>query len=60
MFCYVFRHRYTLDELRAMLTQLKRRADSFDNWANEVRHSLEASSDPKVRKYWIWFSRIPS
>ena len=46
-----FRHRYNLEELRGMLVQLKRRADSFDNWASEVRQSLEATADAKVCKY---------
>lgn len=45
------RHRYTLEELNDMLAESKRRADSFDNWANEVRHALKPSSNPKVRKY---------
>ena len=30
-----------------MLLRLKRRADSFDNWATEVKRSLDPS-DPKV------------
>ena len=33
-----------------MLAQLKRRADSFDNWASEVRQSLEATAEDKVCK----------
>ena len=49
-----FRHRYNMEELRGMLAQLKRRADSFDNWASEVRQSLDASAEAtKVRKYYI-------
>lgn len=46
----IFRHRYNLLELRGMLAQLKRRADSFDNWASEVRQSLEATAEDKVCK----------
>jgi len=30
-----------------MLLRLKRRADSFDNWATEVKRALDPS-DPKV------------
>lgn len=43
------RYRYTLQELPSMLLRLKRRADSFDNWATEVKRSLDPS-DPKVGK----------
>lgn len=41
------RYRYTLQELPSMLLRLKRRADSFDNWATEVKRALDPS-DPKV------------
>lgn len=41
------RYRYTLQELPSMLLRLKKRADSFDNWATEVKRSLDPS-DPKV------------
>ncbi|XP_028397957.1 lysine-specific demethylase 5A-like [Dendronephthya gigantea] len=44
----IIRHRYSLDELQGMLAQLKKRADSFDNWENEVRQSLDASAGAKV------------
>jgi hypothetical protein len=54
LFSYLhFRHRYNLEELHGMLAQLKRRADSFDNWASEVRRSLDASAQAKVCKYYI-------
>ena len=46
---YATRYRYTLQELPSMLLRLKRRADSFDNWATEVKRSLDPS-DPKVGK----------
>lgn len=41
------RYRYTLHELPSMLLRLKRRADSFDNWATEVKRALDPS-DPRV------------
>ena len=44
---FVNRYRYTLQELPSMLLRLKRRADSFDNWATEVKRALDPS-DPKV------------
>lgn len=47
LFLFHFRYRYTLQELPSMLLRLKRRADSFDNWATEVKRSLDPS-DPKV------------
>lgn len=47
LFLIHFRYRYTLQELPSMLLRLKRRADSFDNWATEVKRSLDPS-DPKV------------
>ena len=37
------RYRYTLQELPSMLFRLKLRADSFDNWASEVKRTLDAS-----------------
>lgn len=43
----ILRFRYTLQELPSMLLRLKRRADSFDNWATEVKRALDPS-DPKV------------
>ena len=45
--CTLNRYRYTLQELPSMLLRLKKRADSFDNWATEVKRSLDPS-DPKV------------
>ena len=54
LFSYLHsRHRYNLEELHGMLAQLKRRADSFDNWASEVRRSLDVSAQAKVCKYYI-------
>lgn len=56
---YANRYRYTLQELPSMLLRLKRRADSFDNWATEVKRSLDPS-DPKVGKlvknFYYYFS----
>lgn len=46
----LFRFRYTLQELPSMLLRLKRRADSFDNWATEVKRALDPS-DPKVGEF---------
>ena len=37
-----------------MLLRLKRRADSFDNWATEVKRSLDPS-DPKVGELLMVF-----
>ncbi|XP_070558275.1 LOW QUALITY PROTEIN: lysine-specific demethylase 5A-like [Ptychodera flava] len=45
---HCLRYRYTLDELPAMLHRLKVRAESFDNWANRVRHALEAPLNSKL------------
>ncbi|XP_030827948.1 lysine-specific demethylase 5A isoform X2 [Strongylocentrotus purpuratus] len=45
---HCLRYRYTLDELPAMLHNLKIRAESFDNWANKVKNALEASQDSKL------------
>lgn len=42
-----------------MLLRLKRRADSFDNWATEVKRSLDPS-DPKVGKLVKNFISFPS
>ena len=39
----VIRYRYTLQELPSMLYRLKLRADSFDNWAREVKSALDPS-----------------
>jgi hypothetical protein len=45
---HLLRYRYTLDELPDMLTQLKIRAESFDNWAIKVKDAIEP--DKKVDK----------
>ncbi|XP_071492108.1 lysine-specific demethylase 5A-like [Diadema antillarum] len=45
---HCLRYRYTLDELPAMLHNLKIRAESFDNWANKVKNALEAPQDSKL------------
>nr|XP_054751747.1 lysine-specific demethylase 5A-like isoform X1 [Lytechinus pictus] len=45
---HCLRYRYTLDELPAMLHNLKIRAESFDNWANKVQNALKASQDSKL------------
>lgn len=55
---YTNRYRYTLQELPSMLLRLKRRADSFDNWATEVKRSLDPS-DPKVGKLVKNFITFP-
>ena len=54
LFLFHFRYRYTLQELPSMLLRLKRRADSFDNWATEVKRSLDPS-DPKVGELLKFF-----
>ncbi|XP_071961642.1 lysine-specific demethylase 5A-like [Antedon mediterranea] len=45
---HCLRYRYTLDELPGMLHRLKMRAESFDNWANKVKSSLNATKDCKL------------
>ena len=55
---YTNRYRYTLQELPSMLLRLKRRADSFDNWATEVKRSLDPS-DPKVGELVENFITLP-
>ncbi len=44
----VLRYRYTLDELPAMLHRLKIRAESYDNWAFQVKSALEAPQGQKL------------
>ena len=41
------KYRYTLEELPSMLSQLKKRADSFDNWCQDVKAVLDCSPDQK-------------
>lgn len=41
------RYRYTLEELPAMLSQLKKRADSFDNWCKDVQLVLQCKDADK-------------
>eukprot|EP00794_Sanderia_malayensis_P006077 gene6077-6780_t len=41
------RYRYTLDELPSMLSELKKRADSFDNWCKDVQLTLHPSNEEK-------------
>ena len=43
----ILRYRYTLDELPAMLQKLKRRVESFDNWAFKVKSALEEENSEK-------------
>ncbi|XP_044742185.1 lysine-specific demethylase lid-like isoform X2 [Chrysoperla carnea] len=44
---HTLRYRYTLDELPLMLQKLKLKAESFDNWVNQVKDALDPSK-PKV------------
>lgn len=44
----LYRYRYTLDELLAMLHRLKVRAESFDSWANRVKEALEQEEGNKI------------
>merc|ERR1712131_562167 len=37
------RYRYTLEELPVMLENLKKRADSFDNWEEKVQKAFNAT-----------------
>ncbi|XP_064606539.1 lysine-specific demethylase 5A-like isoform X1 [Liolophura sinensis] len=42
---HCLRYRYTLDELPIMLHRLKVRAESYDNWATNVRNALDAKEE---------------
>lgn len=44
----LYRYRYTLDELLAMLHRLKVRSESFDSWANRVKEALEQEEGNKI------------
>ncbi|XP_065066766.1 lysine-specific demethylase 5A-like isoform X2 [Rhopilema esculentum] len=41
------KYRYNIDELPSMLSQLKKRADSFDNWCQDVKTILECAQEEK-------------
>ena len=41
------RYRYTLAELPVLLKNLKRRADSFDNWEKAVHKVFNANKEDK-------------
>lgn len=45
-FIFIFRYRYTLDELPMMLDKLKRRSETFREWADAVSKAL----DPETPK----------
>lgn len=36
----VLRYRYTLEELPAMISQLKKRAESYDQWSQSVNEAM--------------------
>lgn len=42
------RYRYTLEELPQMLENLKKRADSFDNWEKKVEEAFSCSPDARL------------
>merc|ERR1719340_161659 len=44
----VLRYRYTLDELAQLLLGLKKRAESYDKWVDEVKEALEAKGDDRM------------
>lgn len=45
------RYRYTLDDLYPMMNALKRRAESYNEWALNVNEALEAKVNKK-RSTW--------
>ena len=47
-FSYRCRFRYTLRELPKILADLKKRADSFDNWELAVHKALTKSDAAKI------------
>ena len=47
------RFRYTLDELPSMLSQLKKRADSFENWCQDVKAMLDPNLEEKHGKFLL-------
>lgn len=44
----VTRYRYTLEELPQMLANLKKRADSFDNWEKTVQKAVSNQCEEKI------------
>jgi len=42
------RYRYTLDELPNVLANLKKRADSFNNWERDVQNVLSGANEQKI------------
>ena len=44
----ILRYRYTLDELAQLLLGLKKRAESYDKWVDEVKEALEAKGDDRM------------
>lgn len=50
----MFRYRYDLEELPAMLQGVKNRAQSYDTWAKRINEALAA--DQKNKKGFSLFS----
>ena len=44
----VLRYRYTLDELAALLANLKTRAECYDFWVDKVKRALELKGDDRL------------
>merc|ERR1719362_2519858 len=44
----ILRYRYTLDELAQLLLGLKKRAESYDKWVDEVKEALVAKGDDRM------------
>ena len=42
---FIFRYRYSLDELPPILHKLKLRAEAFDTWSEKVRSVLETKAE---------------
>jgi len=49
-FCATCRYRYTLEELYPMMSALKMRAESYNEWASNVNEALEAKINNKRSK----------
>ena len=56
---YCLRYRYTLDEIPAMLSRLKERAECYEIWHKNVEKALEATDDNKVGKFGRKTSVLP-
>ena len=55
---FLFRFRYTLRELPKILADLKKRADSFDNWEIAVHKALSKTDATKIGKLMGFCCRI--